>query len=102
MLNYSFGGNFSARLNQNLRQEKGYSYGYHSSVSWFREPSYMVAGGSVQTAVTKESVQETLKEFQEIHQDRPGYQTKKSSGPRWECCAATPPTSSVPARLWDR
>jgi predicted Zn-dependent peptidase len=71
LLNYSFGGNFSARLNQNLRQEKGYSYGYHSSVSWFREPSYMVAGGSVQTAVTKESVQETLKEFQEIHQDRP-------------------------------
>ena len=71
LLNYSFGGNFSARLNQNLRQEKGYSYGYHSSVSWFREPSFLVAGGSVQTAVTKESVQETLKEFQDVHQSRP-------------------------------
>ena len=71
LLNYSFGGNFSARLNQNLRQDKGYSYGYHSSVSWFREPSYLVAGGSVQTAVTKESVQETLKEFQDIHRARP-------------------------------
>ena len=71
LLNYAFGGQFSARLNQNLRQDKGYSYGYNSSISWFSEHSALVAGGSVQTEVTKESVQETLKEFQEIHGDRP-------------------------------
>jgi zinc protease len=71
LLNYTFGGQFSARLNQNLRQDKGYSYGFHSSISWFREPSLLVAGGSVQTAVTRESVQETLKDFREIHKDRP-------------------------------
>ena len=71
LLNYSFGGQFSARLNQNLRQDKGYSYGFNSGISWFREPSLLVAGGSVQTAVTKESVQETLKEFQDIHRARP-------------------------------
>lgn len=71
LLNYAFGGQFSARLNQNLRQDKGYSYGFHSSISWFREQSAMVAGGSVQTEVTKESVRETLKEFQDIHAARP-------------------------------
>ena len=36
LANYCFGGQFSARLNQNLRQDKGYSYGYMSSIQWQR------------------------------------------------------------------
>tara|TARA_B100000745_G_scaffold81314_1_gene50319 strand:- start:248 stop:2134 length:1887 start_codon:yes stop_codon:yes gene_type:complete len=71
LVNYVFGGQFSARLNQNLRQDKGYSYGYQSSVHWYQGTSLVSAGGSVQTEVTKESVQETLKEFQEIRGGRP-------------------------------
>ncbi len=71
LMNYAFGGQFSARLNQNLRQDKGYSYGYQSHVQWFRGPSLMLAGGSVQTEVTKESVFETLKEFNEVRGSRP-------------------------------
>ena len=71
LMNYAFGGQFSARLNQNLRQEKGYSYGYQSHVQWFRGPSLMLAGGSVQTEVTKESVFETLKEYNEVRGPRP-------------------------------
>ena len=71
LLNFCFGGQFSARLNQNLRQDKGYSYGFHSGISWYREQSLLLAGGSVQTAVTRESVQETLKEFQDIQGGRP-------------------------------
>ena len=71
LMNYSFGGQFSARLNQNLRQEKGYSYGYQSHIQWHRGPSLMLAGGSVQTEVTKESVVETLKEFNEVRGSRP-------------------------------
>jgi zinc protease len=66
MVNYVFGGQFSARLNQNLRQDKGYSYGFQSSVHWYRGQSLFAAGGSVQTEVTKESVQEALREFNEI------------------------------------
>ena len=69
--NYAFGGQFSARLNQNLRQDKGYSYGYMSSIQWVRRPSLLVAGGSVQSNATRESVYETLKEFKEVHADRP-------------------------------
>ena len=71
LMNFAFGGQFSARLNQNLRQEKGYSYGYQSHVQWYRGPSLMLAGGSVQTEVTKESVYETLKEFNEVKDSRP-------------------------------
>lgn len=71
LMNYAFGGQFSARLNQNLRQDKGYSYGYQSHVQWFRGPSPMLAGGAVQTEVTKESVFETLKEFNEVRDSRP-------------------------------
>ncbi|MCS5666647.1 MAG: insulinase family protein, partial [Dehalococcoidia bacterium] len=71
LMNYAFGGQFSARLNQNLRQDKGYSYGYQSHVQWYRGPSLMLAGGSVQTEVTKESVFETLKEFDEVRGGRP-------------------------------
>ncbi len=70
VFNYIFGGQFGARLNMNLRQDKGYSYGYMSSVEWNLGPSMLIAGGGVQTAVTKETVIETLKEFNEILGDR--------------------------------
>ena len=55
----------------NLRQDKGYSYGYMSTIDWNLAPSMLVAGGGVQTAVTKETVIETLKEFNEIVGERP-------------------------------
>ena len=71
VLNYIFGGQFSARLNMNLRQDKGYSYGYMSMIDWSLRRSMLVAGGGVQTAVTKETVIETLKEFEEIAGSRP-------------------------------
>jgi zinc protease len=71
LFNLVFGGEFSARLNMNLRQDKGYSYGYMSSIDWLTGPSAMFAGGSVQTAVTKEAVVETLKEYSDIRSDRP-------------------------------
>ena len=71
LLNDIFGGQFSARLNMNLRQSKGYSYGYTSMVDWVTGPSAFLAGGAVQTAVTKEAIVETLKEFSEINGPRP-------------------------------
>ena len=71
LLNYAFGGHFAARLNMNLRQDKGYSYGYMSSVEWHTRVSALTSGGAVQTAVTAEAVEETLKEFSDIAGDRP-------------------------------
>ena len=71
LLNYIFGGQFAARLNMNLRQDKGYSYGYMSTIDWNLGPSMLVAGGGVQTDVTTETVVETLKEFSDIRGERP-------------------------------
>jgi zinc protease len=55
----------------NLRQDKGYSYGYYSSLDWGSQVSAVLAGGAVETSVTKESVIETLKEFSDVRGDRP-------------------------------
>ena len=71
LLNYLFGGQPTARLFLNLREDKGYSYGYYSSIEWTSGPSLLSAGGAVQTEVTKESVVETLKEFADIRGQRP-------------------------------
>ncbi|HJO61160.1 MAG TPA: pitrilysin family protein [SAR202 cluster bacterium] len=65
-VNYILGGDYSSRLNMNLRQDKGYSYGFHSSIEWMKPLSILVTRGSVQTEVTKESVFETLKELTDI------------------------------------
>ncbi len=71
MLNFVFGGHPMARLFLNLRQDKGYSYGYYSTVDWLTGPSAIFAGGAVATGVTKEAVIETLKEFADIRGERP-------------------------------
>ena len=71
LLNYMFGGHAMARLFLNLRQDKGYSYGYYSSIDWYKESSLILAGGSVQTGVTKEAVVETIKEFSDLKGGRP-------------------------------
>ncbi len=71
LLNQLFGGQFTARLNMNLREDKGYSYGYRSWFEWHRGLSVFMAGGAVQTAVTREAVEETLRELRELVGDRP-------------------------------
>ena len=71
VFDHLFGGQFTARLNMNLRQDKGYSYGYRSWIEWHKKSSAIMAGGSVQTAVTAPAVVETLREFEEITGTRP-------------------------------
>ncbi len=71
LINYIFGAHATSRLFMNLRQDKGYSYGYYSNIDWMAGPSALLAGGSVQTAVTKESLIETIKEFSNIRGDNP-------------------------------
>jgi zinc protease len=71
VMNMAFGGQFTARLNMNLREDKGYTYGYRSGFDWRLTRSRFTAGGSVQTAVTREALVETLKEFRDLQTDRP-------------------------------
>jgi len=71
LMNAILGGQFVSRINMNLREEKGYSYGAESSFSFLRGPGPFEAGGPVQTAVTKESLVELLKELTDITGSRP-------------------------------
>ena len=71
VMNATLGGQFSSRINLNLREDKGYTYGARSSFTFRQGPGPFEAGGSVQTAVTKEALVELVKEIQEIAGSRP-------------------------------
>ncbi|MFV0389930.1 MAG: M16 family metallopeptidase [Pyrinomonadaceae bacterium] len=66
VMNQILGGQFAARVNMNLREDKGYTYGARTSFSERRGAGPFTASAGVQTAVTKESVIEFLKELNGI------------------------------------
>jgi zinc protease len=64
VMNSVFGGQFSSRLNMNLRESKGYTYGARTMFDWrVRQPGPFLAVASVQTAVTAPALVEFLKEY---------------------------------------
>lgn len=62
VMNAALGGLFSSRINLNLREEKGYSYGVFSTFRYHRTPGPFAIAGSVRTDVTGPSVAEIFKE----------------------------------------
>ncbi len=60
------GGGFGTRLNKNLREDKGYSYGAFSFPVPLSQAGWWQAGGGVQTKVTKESIVEFRKELKRL------------------------------------
>jgi zinc protease len=71
VMNHILGGQFSARVNMNLREDKGYTYGARTGFSFRRGTGPFTASAGVQTAVTKESVVEFMKELNGIRGDIP-------------------------------
>ncbi|MEO6808051.1 MAG: pitrilysin family protein [Isosphaeraceae bacterium] len=71
VMNATLGGQFSSRINLNLREDKGYTYGARSHFAFRIGPGPFEAGGSVQTAVTKEALIELMKEIKDITGPRP-------------------------------
>ncbi|HSS19909.1 MAG TPA: pitrilysin family protein [Pyrinomonadaceae bacterium] len=71
VLNSVLGGAFVSRVNLNLREDKGYTYGARTSFDYRAGPGPFTASAGVQTAVTKGSVVEFLKELNGIRGDRP-------------------------------
>ncbi len=60
-----FGGEFTARINMNLREDKHWAYGAYSFAIDSFGQSPLIAQASVQTDKTAESMQELLREFKE-------------------------------------
>jgi predicted Zn-dependent peptidase len=68
VLNTILGGSFTSRLNSNLREKHGYSYGASSSFDMRRAPGLFYATAGVQTDKTAEALVEFLKELEGIQQ----------------------------------
>jgi predicted Zn-dependent peptidase len=66
LLNVILGGSFTSRLNQNLREDKGYTYGARSRFRMLDDAGSVSATASVQAEVTGASLAEFTKEFARI------------------------------------
>jgi len=71
VMNRILGGASSARINLNLREDKGYTYGASSQFSFRRGAGPFVAAAPVQGFSTKESVTEFMKELRGIRGEMP-------------------------------
>lgn len=63
VMNTILGGSFSSRLNSNLRETKGYTYGISSRFSWAPLAGPFVISSGVRTGVTDSSLVEIFKEL---------------------------------------
>jgi zinc protease len=66
-----FGGDFTSRINMNLREDKHWSYGAGATVLGAKGQRPFLLFAGVQTDKSKESVQEVMKEFKSIITDKP-------------------------------
>ena len=67
IVNYALGGSFSSRINLNLREAHGYSYGARSAVETSLTPGAFMASAPVKTDDTKASIVELMKELKGIN-----------------------------------
>jgi zinc protease len=66
VMNAIFGGVFNSRINLNLRERHGYTYGARSQFAWRRQAGPFVVAAPVRNEVTRESVEEMLSELRRI------------------------------------
>ena len=63
VMNTILGGAFTSRLNQNLREDKGYTYGAYSSFSFRKMAGPFMASAQVGSDATDESLTEFMREL---------------------------------------
>lgn len=71
LFNDLFGGNFTSRVNMNLREDKGWSYGSRTGISGGEGPRQFQLSAPVQTDATKGALEELRKELTGIVGDSP-------------------------------
>ena len=71
VLNMVLGGQFVSRINLNLREDKGYTYGARTSFDYRVGRGPFVFRSSVQTSATADAMSEAIKELREIREARP-------------------------------
>ena len=71
VMNAILGGLFSSRINLNLREDKGWTYGARSGFSLRRAPGPFVASAAVETPVTVRAFEEMLFEIRSMTERPP-------------------------------
>lgn len=71
VMNTVLGGSFTSRLNQNLRERNGYSYGAGSVFDMRSTPGPFYASSGVQTDKTADALREFFNEFEAIRRPVP-------------------------------
>ena len=69
LMNFTLGGNFNSRINLNLREDKGYTYGARSGFGGDQQVGLFTASAAVRADVTRESIEEFLKELNNYQQN---------------------------------
>lgn len=68
-INEIFGGYFGSRLMKNIREDKGYTYGIHSSLISLKNASYLVVGTDVRKDVLDQTVVEVYSEMARLQNE---------------------------------
>ena len=63
LANYVLGEAFNSRINLNLREDKGYTYGARLNFTAYKDYGMIIASAGVRTDVTAESISELFKEI---------------------------------------
>jgi len=71
LVNDIFGGNFSSRINMDLREDKHWSYGVRSLLIPARGQRLFISFSPVQTDKTKESMVQLIQQYKDIVGDKP-------------------------------
>jgi zinc protease len=79
VMNDLLGVQFTSRLNSNLREEHGYSYGAHSAINHTTHGTVFVASTSVATPVTAPALVEVMKELNRIREAPTDTEAQRSS-----------------------
>lgn len=69
-LNEIFGGYFGSRLMQNIREDKGYTYGINSNLVTYKNEGYFVIGTDVKREFTKHTIEEIYKEMKRMKEEK--------------------------------
>jgi predicted Zn-dependent peptidase len=78
VLNTALGGSFTSRLNQNLRETKGYTYGASSGFAMRRTAGPFTASAEVVAAKTDSALIEFMKELRSIRDTIPATELEKT------------------------
>ncbi|MEO8578769.1 MAG: pitrilysin family protein [Gemmatimonadales bacterium] len=70
VMNAVLGGLFGSRINLNLREEHGYTYGASSFYDWRRGPGPFVVSTAVQSEVTAPALREIFSEIERIRVEK--------------------------------